>query len=104
MTTELHQYDTGASIVYRVQESSASLDVSGASGIVFYWEKPDESTTGSWSASCRSGSADEFIYVTTGSTILGVVGEWRLQPYFHLDPWDGTADIKTFEVYESLRS
>ena len=107
MTTELHQYDVGASIVYRVKETqgdgvSASVDVSTASGIVFHWEKPDESTTGSWSASPRSGSSDEFIYVTTASTDLSASGTWRLQPFFHLDPWGGYADIVPMEVYDSL--
>ena len=109
MATELHQYDTGASLIIAIQETNlsgttASLDVSGASGIWFYYTKPDESTTGSWSGSPRSGSANQLIYVTTASTDLSTAGIWKLQAYFHLNPWDGSTEAVPFEVFSSMRS
>jgi len=103
MATELHQYDVGASIIVAIQENGTALNVSSASAIAFYYLKPDETTTGSWTGIARSGSTDQFIYVTTASTDLSASGQWQLQAYFALDPWEGSAEKKPFLVNDSLR-
>lgn len=91
----------GLAIHYEVREGYNVLNVSSASAITVYIERPDHTLVTSSGSFLTDGTDGIIVYNTTG-TDISQDGDYKTQLYFEIPTFKGRTTVTTFHVYPNL--
>jgi len=100
-TRKIYKGSVGTRIRLRVFENDDTEDMDGGSNFKIYYQKPDGSTPGEWTA-VLDATTNKHLYYDTTADDLDVAGDWLLQSYHEKSGWKGRGETVEMPVEENF--
>jgi hypothetical protein len=93
---------TNLAIKLLIKEGNSALNISSASTLTMYIEKPDNTVISASASLFTNGTDGIMVYYTSSSTILNQAGQYNAQAYIVMSGFTGYTTPVHFTVYENL--
>lgn len=100
--SEVHVGDIGTKFIVTVMKDDELVDISTATGMKIYFEKPDGTILTKDAVFVTDGTDGEMCWQTTVGTDLDLEGQWKIQGEIEIGGGTWKTQIGVFRVYENI--